>query len=176
MLNVAAHMMACRRRRVAAGVVDPPMGVRLCPGDDRPCHEHAREGTCGVEGAVVAVVGLTVSGKPAETPAGGRVKGMERLGPILWRRLHMAQDADRAWLDKFEMAIPCGECKKHWREVLAEDPPEFGGGWFAWTWRVHNAVNVRLGMPELSLAEAEAVRDAWAAEPAPEPPVKPRRR
>jgi hypothetical protein len=71
----------------------------------------------------------------------------EVWGPPLWRELHTKTDADPAWLERFTSRVPCGECRGHWRAVLAEIPPVFGAGWREWTIRAHDAVNARLGKP-----------------------------
>lgn len=73
----------------------------------------------------------------------------EVWGPVMWAQLHTATNADAAWLEAFTKRIPGGncECRKHWRAVLAEMPPEYGEGWKEWTVRAHDAVNARLGKP-----------------------------
>ena len=69
----------------------------------------------------------------------------------LWAELHQKADADRAWLTAWLAHVPCGDCKAHAREILKTLPPMFGAGWFAWTVAFHNAVNARLGKPQVTV-------------------------
>lgn len=78
-------------------------------------------------------------------------------GATMWRELHTKRDADQAWLDGFTARIPCGECRQHWFQILKDDPPVFGDGFFEWTWRAHGAVNRALGKPSPTLAAARAM-------------------
>ncbi len=104
--------------------------------------------------------------RPPPTPHADP-RDWKTLGPKLWAELHTKLDADRAWLDDFTARIPCGECKAHWQKLLAETPPGFGEGFFAWGVNAHNAVNRRLGKPEITL---EAARERWGV-PAASTPV-----
>lgn len=75
----------------------------------------------------------------------------------LWRELHTAALAGKLtpqWIGAFGPRIPCGDCRKHWGELLKEIPPVFGAGSFAWTVIVHNTVNLRLGKSEWTVDEA----------------------
>jgi len=79
-------------------------------------------------------------------------------GPALWKELHLralereGQD-DSAWMLKFENRIPCGECKRHFAEMLKSLPENYVG-YFDWTVKTHNSVNSKLGKPILSLEQA----------------------
>ena len=96
-----------------------------------------------------------------------------KTGPAMWEELHRKRDVDQAWLDGFTNRIPCGSCAQHWRELLAELPPVFGEGFFEWSWRVHNAVNAKLGKPGLTLDEARAMYTEPPPFPSPPPPQPP---
>lgn len=54
--------------------------------------------------------------------------------------------------------LPCSSCAKHYREMLLAYPPELAAqrplGLFEWTVMVHNTVNARLGVPQVSLETA----------------------
>jgi hypothetical protein len=88
--------------------------------------------------------------------AKGFITQAELRGPGLWRELHTKRDADAAWLATFSSDLPCGDCKKHWGELLKAFPPVFGDGWFAWTVEAHNRVNDRLKKPRMTVGEARA--------------------
>ena len=49
-------------------------------------------------------------------------------------------------------ALPCYECRNHARAYMYAHPPNLASGpcLQGWTWRFHNAVNARLGKPQLS--------------------------
>jgi Erv1 / Alr family len=81
---------------------------------------------------------------------------MKRIGPGLWDLLHTAKNPSQDLIDRITKAIPCGACRTHWLEYLAAHPPDFGAGWFEWTWAAHNAVNERIGNPIMTIDEARA--------------------
>lgn len=77
-------------------------------------------------------------------------------GPKMWAELHARpaeyggnREAELAWLEKFAGRIGCGECQRHWREMVAKMPPDLtsAAAYHRWTVEAHNAVNVRLGKP-----------------------------
>lgn len=74
----------------------------------------------------------------------------------MWKRLHTATAADAAWITSYTANVPCGPCKAGWLAILKEMPPIYGDGWFAWTVEAHNAVNAKLGKPQMEFAEARA--------------------
>jgi len=87
-------------------------------------------------------------------------------GPAIWRRLHtlaLAWDGSKAALEKAVSlttnAIPCGACKRHWVQLIAEKPPtvETAEEFFALTVDWHNAVNERIGKPIMQLEDARAL-------------------
>jgi hypothetical protein len=94
---------------------------------------------------------------------------MRVVGPILWAEFHRwALTADLAsaadWLTKFVWRLPCGQCRKEYRTVLAEMPPVTSSHdeLFAWTCAAHNKVNRKLEKPEMSIEDARA---RWATAP-----------
>jgi hypothetical protein len=89
------------------------------------------------------------------------ISSLDEQGRQLWRELHTwaltAELTDAsAWLERFQWRIPCGDCRKQWQVLLAENPPtiESNERLFAWTVFVHNIINRKLGKLEMSLAEA----------------------
>lgn len=81
----------------------------------------------------------------------------------MWGELHArpwawgGADAEAAWLSSsFARRVPCGECRKHWSEILAAMPPDLSSAdrYFAWTVAAHNEVNRLLGKPEMSVEDA----------------------
>jgi len=81
-------------------------------------------------------------------------------GRALWAELHAYRQTHERWLPmeaedfvrRWEARIPnfssCA-CREHYHEIRANNPPAFGSyeEFHAWTIRLHNAVNVRLGKP-----------------------------
>jgi len=88
---------------------------------------------------------------------------MENVGPNIWRNLHVAAlqwdgkvQSQASLLVKVGMNIPCGECRSFWSTRLRENPPPKTNAddFFRWTWEAHNAVNKKLGKPEISFEDA----------------------
>ncbi len=93
---------------------------------------------------------------------------------LLWDELHRRPletpelGKEHQWLIAFAARVPCGECRKHWKELLTQNPPDFNA-WSAspegktayarWTWVIHNAVNARINKPQFSWEEAIAVHN-----------------
>ncbi|MFH5806053.1 FAD-linked sulfhydryl oxidase, partial [Alienimonas sp. DA493] len=84
-----------------------------------------------------------------------------------WRMLHeyaLRYDGDAeaagAWLDRFAAGLGCDDCRGHWRKLTAENPPDLTDAetFFASSVAWHNAVNRRIGKPEVTVAEA---RERW---------------
>lgn len=107
------------------------------------------------------------------TARGKTVSTLAVVGPKLWAELHrfaatIAEPIDVAaterWLAEFAKRLPCGDCKTHWKRMIAATPPDFSSreAFFGWTYDRHDEVNVRLGKQSPSRA------DAWArwSEPA----------
>lgn len=82
----------------------------------------------------------------------------------LWRELHSRAIALAAvdlleeldWLTKWSGRVPCGDCKQHWLELWDATPAELSSpiAYFGWTVGMHNAVNRKLGKPEVGVDEA----------------------
>jgi formate-dependent nitrite reductase cytochrome c552 subunit len=95
---------------------------------------------------------------PAAAPQAESVQSSWQIrGPKLWAELHgraaaFAGDVDgeRKWLAEFAARLGCGDCKRHWLQWVAENPPDLASAeaYRAWTVRAHNAVNRRLGKAE----------------------------
>jgi len=99
---------------------------------------------------------------PPPPPFQARPEASHPWGPARWDELHAAAYAGRltpAWLDAYTARlpnIPCG-CRNHWKTWREADPLPGAASpaeQFAWAWRAHNAVNLRLGKPAFPLKEA----------------------
>lgn len=88
-------------------------------------------------------------------------------GAKMWRELHFHAAAVyksgtidpmalRRWLEMFNRAIGCQECRDNWNFEVAQLPPALSSGqaFFEWTVAIHNAVNARIGKPQFLLADA----------------------
>lgn len=91
---------------------------------------------------------------------------MESDGPKIWKWLHgMALDWDgsaenlNGILTLITNAVPCGECKKHWVEMIKSNPPKATNAddFFAETVAWHNQVNARLGKAEMTVEDARKI-------------------
>lgn len=106
-------------------------------------------------------------------------------GPQRWEELHvwalqLPTAKDRlSFVATFSSRIPCGECKRHWKEVLEKRPPQTASAdeFFAWSVEAHNDVNEILEKPRMELAEARPLwtERAKAHEEAPKLEQKPDR-
>lgn len=84
----------------------------------------------------------------------------------LWATLHRytltpeANDPMKlaTFLGRFAASVPCGECLRHWHEILKELPPDAADP-FAWGCAAHNAVNRLLNKPQWTVERARA---AWS--------------
>lgn len=86
-------------------------------------------------------------------------------GPKLWGQLHCwatSGDISRPllWLAKFTERLGCGRCTDDWKQWLLDHPPDIESrdSLFRWTVAAHNAVNARLGKPEMTEG---AARQRW---------------
>ncbi len=84
------------------------------------------------------------------------------LGPQMWGKLHTrAREYDgnagaaAVFLILFTFAIPCGDCKRHWLEMLKRSPPDLSSAeaYYQWTVDRHNEVNLRLGKAQFLLVK-----------------------
>jgi hypothetical protein len=139
------HCIACRDtspagerwRQSAVGVYDVPRARWECP-----------EGLpWGLETAPAR------AGTPLQRQALSPLDLMRRDGPALWREIHTREKNDAGWLATIAGRLPCGACRADWIAYVAANPPDFGEEWALWTWRAHNAVNEKLGKPEMPLEE-----------------------
>lgn len=100
----------------------------------------------------------------------------ETFGPGLWFSIHLlalnAEDANskKYFIKYIQMLcdnIKCSKCKNHLIDYVEKNPPEdcWGitpkidektkcTGMFYWSWKFHNAVNLRLDKPVITLADA----------------------
>ena len=69
------------------------------------------------------------------------------------------------WLAGFREILPCGDCQRHWDQMVAATPPPTAPDLFVWTVARHNEVNRRLGKPEMGLEAALQRWSGTAAEP-----------
>jgi hypothetical protein len=107
-----------------------------------------------------------VDKESAQKRADEKRSQMEIQGPKIWRWLHsmaLGWDGDaeslQTILSLITNAVPCGECKKHWVEMLTAHPPKAKNAeeLFAESVAWHNQVNVRLGKPQLSVEDARKI-------------------
>jgi hypothetical protein len=69
-----------------------------------------------------------------------------------------SERAARAWYRQWLRGLPktgCG-CAESWKKEVAEIPVDFSSpqAFFEWAWRIHDAVNQRLGKPTTTIEEA----------------------
>ena len=84
---------------------------------------------------------------------------------VLWNELHMRGlqyegKNDYGYILTFGKRIPrytsgC-TCKEFWNKWIITNPPDYKN-YFAWTVKTHNAVNIKLNKPEMSLEDARAL-------------------
>jgi ADP-heptose:LPS heptosyltransferase len=94
----------------------------------------------------------------------------EGRGPKMWNDLHrrpyMVEALDPAaesrWMQAFSSFVPCGECRRHWEELIRRTPPNYSSrsSYFAWTVGAHNNVNMRLGKPIVTLEVARQMMES----------------
>ncbi len=83
-------------------------------------------------------------------------------GPVYWALLHNRAKTGltKRWLDGFEAAIMCPDCKEHFHELRERFPIEAFASDEAWAWAMHNAVNTeRANKPFYSWEEFRRHRD-----------------
>lgn len=64
-------------------------------------------------------------------------------------------------VDCLTRIYPCGDCARHFAELVRRDPPDVSSGqrFRMWLCRVHNLVNVRIGKPQFNCGLTDA---RWA--------------
>ena len=88
---------------------------------------------------------------------------LHEAGRVHWRELHTKQNASPKWFADWLTRVPsygCN-CRRDFEKLLGSDPPDYAD-WFAWTVRIHNSVNEKLGKPIVTLEEA---REIWKNQP-----------
>lgn len=93
------------------------------------------------------------------------------IGPGSWFTIHsmaacISDENEKKCVIKvirhLQKSFPCGDCRGHFGTYLDKNPPEMtlGGSLdslFVWTVNFHNAVNYRLGKPQVSVEEARKI-------------------
>jgi len=77
-------------------------------------------------------------------------------GPVYWKILHLRAKTGltERWLDGFEAATMCPDCKEHFAELRKRFPREAFASDETWAWTIHNMVNIeRANKPFYSYAE-----------------------
>lgn len=96
-------------------------------------------------------------------PKAWRPPTKKEWGPRRWTALHTLaimfpskplRDDKIAALNRIKLIIvslPCQECRMHAREYVTKHPPDLGSSeaFQIWMWNFHNAVNARLGKPQM---------------------------
>ena len=86
-----------------------------------------------------------------------RAERTEKQGRHAWSLLHRYRGCDPQWLELWVHFIPqrC-DCKDGYQKILEQLPPDFSTSeaFFAWGVALHNAVNRKLGKPEITIDEA----------------------
>lgn len=74
----------------------------------------------------------------------------------LWDELHTHRDWTAEKMEQFILRLPCGDCRKHWREIIKRKPPPYGDpeAMFVWGVEAHDEVSVDIGKPVFGLAAA----------------------
>lgn len=83
-----------------------------------------------------------------------------KQGRFAWSLLHNYRGCDPQWLELWVYFIPARcDCKDGYQKILEVMPPDFSSpeAFFAWGVRLHNAVNAKLGKPEITLDEAYSI-------------------
>jgi len=62
------------------------------------------------------------------------------------------------WIRMMIENMPCGDCVRHGREYIKNNPPEKADDPFIWAWEYHNAVNRLTKKPEI---EYSTIKKMW---------------
>lgn len=77
---------------------------------------------------------------------------------------YMEKDQYRIFFEVIGYVLPCNDCRKHYKEMVKDNPPVLvdRNSIFKWTVDIHNIVNKRLNKKIITLTEAY---DIWTKEP-----------
>ena len=70
-----------------------------------------------------------------------------------WRKLHTTRLTETEFEDWVRQIPGCVSCQRDFRKLIETIPPRFHD-WHKWTFEVHNAVNAKLGKPNITFEEA----------------------
>lgn len=104
----------------------------------------------------------------------GDANSPERVGAGYWSIIHRIaskartmeeQEAVVREIRRLSKLFPCPACREHWAQYMRDYPPEnsIGEGFdgtsaiFEYTWKFHNAVNLRTGKCVLSWRDAKGL-------------------
>jgi hypothetical protein len=162
-----------------------PYRQRPCAGPCLCSADHRRRDIIELAGAGACPMGYFDA--PEQMPARAAAAGGEPAAPMatrddvyraLWAEIHAGPKAmaeacgadgpippdlvaiEVAFLGCGVLSrLPCGPCKGHWARLLEEMPPDLASPdrYFDWTVRAHNAINRRLGKPEMPVSEARCL-------------------
>ena len=79
----------------------------------------------------------------------------DELTRELWTELHLKINPTKEWFASWLKRVPSYGCKcaDEFGAIINTNPPRFDD-WFRWTWEAHNAVNAKLGKPEIPWQKA----------------------
>ena len=108
---------------------------------------------------------ITMTGDPPATISQEEVKRRRdertaKQGNFAWGKLHSYRGCDPQWLDVWQYLIPARcDCKDGYQKILEAMPADFSSpdAFFAWGVNLHNAVNRKLGKPEITIEEARKI-------------------
>lgn len=81
------------------------------------------------------------------------------LWGLLHTYKHKSKEETQKWLEEWKNKLSCGRCKKHYEELVKENPIDFEN-FFEWGVKIHNLVNNKLNKPEVTVEQA---REIWKA-------------
>jgi hypothetical protein len=133
----------------------PCAGQCLCTVNGRDIHDNASDGQCPED---------RFSGPPDPPHPSEKIDWTPTFH-ALWREFHAAPweamllGRELDWLKAFAERVPCGDCRAGFLELLEKHPPDLSSreAYFAWTVALHNAVNRKLGKPEMSVEDARKI-------------------
>ena len=89
-----------------------------------------------------------------------RAERTAKQGRFAWSLLHNYRGCDPQWLELWVYFIPSRcDCRDGFQHILKDLPPDFSSpeAFFAWGVSLHNAVNAKLGKPQITLDEAYSI-------------------